>query len=270
MKKFMGLCGFLLAALMLLTGVRAYAATDWNSNVITVTGYGIAPPRAVNAAQARILARIAAKADAQRQLAEAINGVQVDASTTVEQMMVVSDTINTRVQATIKGARIVSENVTSDGAYEVTMEIPMFGESGGLAEAVFERPVEVLPFPTPEPVAPSIPQPAVRGGYTGLIIDCRGLGLNPVMSPVIKTSSGTKIYGHQNLDYDMVIRDGMASYASDMSQASRAGSNPLVIKAERLDDHNANPVISVTDGNTVLMENDSAGFLSRTAVVFLR
>ena len=53
--------------------------------------------------------------------------------------MVVSDTINTRVQATIKGARIVSENVTSDGAYEVTMEIPMFGESGGLAEAVFER-----------------------------------------------------------------------------------------------------------------------------------
>ena len=89
------------------------------------------------------------------------------------------------------------------------------------------------------------------------------------MSPVIKDVSGVKLYGHQNLDYDMVIRDGMASYANDMSQATRAGSNPLVIKAERLDDHNANPVISVTDGNKMLLENNSSGFLSRTAVVFL-
>ena len=269
MKKIFGLCGFLVAALLLLTGLRAEAATDWNSNVVTATGYGVAPPNVGNPAQARILARIAAKADAQRQLAEAVSGVQVDSTTTVEQMVVVSDTINTKVQATIKGARIVSEGFNSDGSYEVTMEVPIFGVTGGLAEAVIERPAEVIPFPTPEPEISSQPLPKLKGGYTGLIIDCRGFGLNPVMSPVIKNASGVKIYGHQNLDYDLVIRDGMASYATDMSQTSRAGFNPLIIKAERLEDHNANPVISVTDGNRVLVENDASAFLNKTAVVFL-
>ena len=89
------------------------------------------------------------------------------------------------------------------------------------------------------------------------------------MSPVIKDSNGNKLYGHKNLNPDYVIQNGMASYAHDMSMASRAGSNPLVIKAVSLADHNANPVVSVDDGNLMLLENNSAGFLSNTAVVFL-
>ena len=108
-----------------------------------------------------------------------------------------------------------------------------------------------------------------QGGYTGLIIDCRGLGLNPVMSPVIKNEKGVKLYGHENLNYDLVIRDGMVNYANNQGQAGRAGSNPLTLKAEKLDDHNANPVLSVTDGNRLLTENNAGGFLSKTAVVFL-
>jgi len=203
----------------------------------------------------------------------AANEVRVEGETTVQMNTLVDDTIRTSVSATVKGAQIVSENWNSEGYYEVTMQVPIFGV-GSLAQAVI-KPVEQIPFPTPSPVQPSPTSPSttvtvtVSGGYTGVIVDCRGLNLNPVMSPVIKDSSGVKLYGHQNLDYDMVIRDGMASYAHDMSQASRAGSNPLVIKAERLDDHNANPVLSVTDGNRMLLENNSAGFLSKTAVVFL-
>ena len=108
-----------------------------------------------------------------------------------------------------------------------------------------------------------------RGNYTGLIIDCRGLGLQPVMSPVIKNASGVKLYGHENLNYDLIIRDGMVSYVHSQSQAGRAGSNPLILKAERLEDNNANPVVSVNDGNRILIENGSTGFLNKTAVVFL-
>ena len=108
-----------------------------------------------------------------------------------------------------------------------------------------------------------------QGGYTGLIIDCRGLGLNPVMSPVIKNEKGVKLYGHENLNYDLVIRDGMVNYANNQGQAGRAGSNPLVLKASRLEDHNANPVVSVNDGNKILVENGSSGFLNKTAVVFM-
>ena len=36
------------------------------------------------------------------------------------------------------------------------------------------------------------------------------MNLNPVMSPVIKNDRGTKIYGHENLNYDMVIENDKA------------------------------------------------------------
>ena len=89
------------------------------------------------------------------------------------------------------------------------------------------------------------------------------------MSPVIKDANGRKIYGHTNLDYDRIIREGMASYAQSMGQASRAGSNPLIVRAIWLDDLNANPVLSKEDADLVLYENKSAHFLDDIAVVFL-
>ena len=275
MKIKVSLFGVLLAALLLLTSFKVDAAstTDWNTNVITVTGTGLVPRGAVGA-QGRVWARTAAIADAQRQMAAAIDGVQVDAETTVKQLTLESDVVKTTISAKVRGARIVAENFTSDGAYEVTMQMPMFGNEG-FAQAVLPRPTEVVPFPTPQPVEQPSPGSTttvtvtVNGGYTGVIIDCRGFNVNNVMSPVIKDTNGTKLYGHQNLDYDLVIRDGMASYAHDMSQAGRAGSNPLIIKAQRMEDQSANPVLSVSDGNRMLLENNSSGFLAQTHVVFL-
>lgn len=52
--------------------------------MVAATGTGIAPPTAINAAQAEMLARRAAVADAYRQLAEEVAGVQVDAESTVQ------------------------------------------------------------------------------------------------------------------------------------------------------------------------------------------
>ena len=282
LRKFK-LLGVLVAAIIFAISATVDAAPNWNTGTIQVTGMGVSNPAlAKTSAHASMMARRAAVADAYRQLAEAVQGVQVDAETTVEQMMLTSDIVKTRVSAVIRGARIVDEGELAGGGYSVTMEIPLFGGNGGLAETVIERPTYVEPIPMPAPdyrppvdyTPPTIPdyQPPTRssGNYTGLVVDCRGLGtLNPVMSPVIKDESGAKIYGHKNLDYDRIIREGMATYAQDMSQASRAGSNPLIVRAVRLDDLNANPVLSMEDSNMVLYENKSSHFLEDIAVVFL-
>ena len=288
MKRLFSCLTALFVAMFLFAGVHAEAAVDWGSKVITVTGSGVANPALVRVpAQAVAMAKRAAIADAYRQLAEMVQGVQVDAETTVEQMMLTSDIVKTRVSAVIKGAQIVDEGELAGGGYSVTMQMPLFGDTG-LSTAVITPPPVIETFPQPAPeVIPSIPADsktgdsvgysvlrggdsmAAIGGYTGIIIDCRGLGLNPVMSPVIKNANGVKLYGHENLNYDLVVRDGMADYAQDMNKASRAGSKPLIFKAERLDDHNANPVISVADGNRLLIENGSSKFLNNTAVVFL-
>lgn len=267
MKMKMSLLTMLLTAVFLLTGIHAeaYDGVDWTNNYITVTGSGV-PMRGTVGAQARMLAKRAAIADAYRQLAEAVNGVQVDAETNVELMMTQSDVVRLKVSALVKGAQVVSENITPDGGYEVTMRLPMFG-ANSLAGAVLERPAQREPFYQPQP-STSVTI-TVRGGYTGVIVDCRGFRVNPVMSPVIKNANGTNLYGHKNLDPDFVIANGMASYASSMSEATRAGSNPLVIKAVRMENFDAYPVVSVSDGDLMLYENQSARFLDNTAVVFL-
>lgn len=267
------LLGALVAIILFAVSGKVDAATNWHTNVIQVTGMGVANPQmATTPAHASMMARRAAIADAYRQLAEEVNGVQVDSETTVEQMMLASDVVKTKISATIRGAKIVSEGELAGGGYSVTMELPIFGETNSIAETVIERPAYIEPFPAPTPTfEPPIQQPSYHGGrYTGLVVDCRGLGrINFVMSPVIKNSNGQKIYGHQNLDYDRVIREGMASYAQDMSEADRAGSNPLIVRAIDLEDLNANPVLSMEDADLVLYENSQSHFLDNIAVVFL-
>ena len=301
--------------LMVVSAASAFAAgtgMDWSGDSkITVQGMGVAPTYAVNAIQARMLARRAAVVDAYRQLAEMVKGVNVDSETTVENMMVTSDVTKTKVTALIQGARIVSEQAVDGGGYTVTMEMSVFGASNSLATAVlptntvptsFPAPDASVPASTPSSVQvnvqvtpgtttqqtpattlPSVMVPSHQGssaaaapagqaigGYTGLIVDCRGLGLKPVMSPVIKNANGEPIYGYKNLDSATVIANGMASYTTDLSKATRAGSNPLVVKAIGLDNHNGNPILSVADANRVLIENGATGFLDRTNVVFVR
>ena len=268
------LLGALLAIILFAVSGKVDAAPNWNTNTIQVTGMGVANPRmATTPAHAAMLARRSAVVDAYRQLLEIVQGVNVDADTTVENMMVQSDIVKTKVTGVVKGARIIDEGELSGGGYSVTMELPIFGEDNSLASAVLERPayVEPIPAPAPEYRPPVIDnRPTYSRGYTGLIVDCRGLGgINHVMSPVIKNDRGQKIYGHKNLDYDRVIREGMATYARDMSQTSRAGSNPLIVTAIDLEDHNANPVLSDEDADLVLYENSKSHFLENIAVVFL-
>ncbi len=295
--RMLRICG-LMAAVMLLSAVSAFAAeTDWNASVITVEGMGIPPANAYNAVQARMLARRAAMVDAYRQIAEAVKGVNVDSETTVENMMILSDRTTTRVDALVQGARIVDEYTIPEGGYAVKMQVPLFGVSNSVASAVMERPtkmeafppqvpsvapstssisvkVDVTPtsskLPTEQPKSISLPAGRAAGNFTGLIVDCRGLGLKPVMSPVIKNANGTPIYGYKNLDYDKVISSGMAGYTKDITNSPRAGSNPLVVRAVSLENHNGNPVISVADANRVLMENNVTKFLDKTNVVFVR
>ena len=84
----------------------AEAAAQWEQGAITAEGFGT-PPMGTYGSKASIMARRAAIVDAQRNLAEQINGVQVDAETTVENFVISSDLVKTKVSALIKGAMVV-------------------------------------------------------------------------------------------------------------------------------------------------------------------
>ena len=73
---------------------------------------------------ASVLAKRAAIADAQRQLASKLYGVKINAKDTVKDAMLRSSLIESRVHGLIKGATIKYDEY-KDGLYRVEMEIQM-------------------------------------------------------------------------------------------------------------------------------------------------
>jgi hypothetical protein len=91
---------------------------------LTATGYAvISVQNHRNPAQQRLLAIRASKLDAYRSLTEQVYGQQLDASTTVADMMVQNDTFRTRVEGVIYGAVLVSITPAGDDTYETTMSL---------------------------------------------------------------------------------------------------------------------------------------------------
>ena len=114
-----------------------------------------------------------------------------------------------------------------------------------------------------EPAAPKVE------GYTGVIIDCRGLNLQRAMSPVIKDEDGRIIYGDKDLDFDKINEIGMAEYCNNINFALRAGSKPLIVQALGLTNFRTCPVLSNADARKILATNENCGYLQELNVVFL-
>lgn len=101
---------------------------EWVPVKISAKGAGAPPATAVNQAQARLMAERAAKVDAMRNLLEQAYGVTISSSTTVRNFVTENDTIRARVDAFIRGAKVVDTRYLNDGSVEVEMEITLGDE----------------------------------------------------------------------------------------------------------------------------------------------
>lgn len=273
------------------------AATDISSGKIVVEGIGGAGQTMSNGYRA-------ANVDALRLIAEEVRGVQIDADTTVENSILTSDIIKTKVSGVIKGAKVVSRSVDGNGYYHVVMELPVYGGANSLAAAVlpqvpqqgFLPPSDIIPVDKiagvalkPEstgvnaaaPTVPATQVPAANqatvgnlygatGQYTGLIVDCSGMGLQTAMAPAVFTEGRKVVYGLENFSHDQVINRGYVGYSKSLTAGvERAGSNPMIVKAESIDKF-CSPVVSKEDAAKILAENQMNGFLSTGNVVFVK
>lgn len=91
---------------------------------LVATGYAvISVQNHKNPAQQRLLAIRASKLDAYRSLTEQVYGQQLDATTTVADMTIMSDTFRAKVEGVIYGATMVSITPVGDDTYETTMSL---------------------------------------------------------------------------------------------------------------------------------------------------
>ena len=253
----------------------------WANETLTAEGHGLVRANETDIGTARIRAKRAAMMDGYRNLAKAAGKIQITAKNTLTEE---------KVEALIKGASVLSETYDEHGNCMVVLSVPIYGVTNSVAKLAF-NPVAKENFPAPGNNVKT------KGNYTGLIIDCGDLELNPVLSPVVRDTQNQSVYSYEKLDYEKVVARGIIGYVEKNSAAfqnkdavmllaydknkierawfangdgnlSRAGNNPLVIKAERISDDNSCPVISEEDKDKILSENLVTHFLDEGAVVF--
>ena len=94
---------------------------------LVATGYAvISVQNHKNPAQQRLWAIRASKLDAYRSLTEQVYGQQLDATTTVADMTVMSDTFRAKVEGVIYGATMVSITPVGEDTYETTMSLDQY------------------------------------------------------------------------------------------------------------------------------------------------
>jgi hypothetical protein len=120
--------------------VGANSGVNWSAGQIQAEGAGVGPANAPPST-ARMMSCRAAVIDAQRNLLESIQGVRVEGTTVVANMMVENDTIKTSVNGLLRGARVVKREPQDDGSCIVQMTAPLDGK---FAKDVYQQ---TLPAP---------------------------------------------------------------------------------------------------------------------------
>ena len=253
MKKF-----FQIVFVMFVFAIFSSTAANANGNYIEEEGL-VNYEKGMNP---NVMRRIAIL-DAYRRLAERIDTIHVTVNSTVRNMRDLDETINAKVETTLRGAEVISSTRQKDGSFRAVVRLNMYGGAQSLAGAVLNENIPVEDFLEPRYV-----NTRTEVSYTGIIIDCRGLKLSIAIAPAIKSVGGREIYSYKNIGYQKATTNGMVEYADSMD-SPRAGSSPLVIKALQLSG-SCDVVVSDDDADKILTANQMTNVLSNCAVVFVR
>lgn len=262
-------------------------SVNWQTGAMTAKGIGIPPMNSVSLAQARAMAVRAAVVDARRNLLSIMKGVQIDSTTTLQNAMVESDVVVENVRGFLQNSRILDTAYMSDGSVEVTVGMNIRGDLSSVVLPPVSEFAPVSPIPTPpaavqdEGLEP-LPIPESKEGteitqepkvvtFTGLLIDARGLGVRPAMTPKVLDEDGNEVYGSSFVSREYAIRQGMIGYAKDVERArihSRVAKSPLVVKALAARGRaKTDLVISNSDAKTLQSLGEKQDFLQKCRVM---
>ena len=251
---------------------------DWTNQLLTVYGEGIAPENITNPVRRRLMGFRAAKVEARRNLLEMIGEVQIDAQTKVSMAMVESDEVRSRLTGLVKGARVLTGSQSeTDGLYRIALQIDLRHDFAAAVLPDHARPqvAEALPVMA-DSLADSLQVYIPPEPYTGLLVDARGLDLQPSMAPRLLTSSGREIYNAGFADREYATQMGVVGYDKDLERAMKSDrlggekGRPLIVKAFDVSGpFNGDAVIDDEEGVWVRMADSQQNFLSECRVIFL-
>lgn len=228
---------------------------NWERQVIKAVGHGMLPGDVESQSEAKLVARECALADARRNLESVALAVRVTGETPVKKLATDSAMVKSAISEAVRCARLISDRQLPDRSFEVILQMGLAGEQGLIScvrDELFSSSASPLDRETDEP--------------SGLIIDARGLGVRPAVSPRVFAEDGTQLYGAGFVCAEAAIEKGIADYPESIPRAmksGRTGLKPMVVNAIRRGPRLATDVVvSDADAARISRADASAGVLS--------
>ena len=242
---------------------------DWERQVVITHSLG-APNTALPQPAWRSSALRAARQSAYRDLLEAVKGVTVSSTTTVENSMLTSDIIKSRVEGVVRDFVVLDTRYFESMDVGIIVEMPL---TGALFDAVLPGDSGGRIGGAPPP-APGTPPPArASGAISGLVVDTSGLDVTPAMAPKILDEDGNEVYGTTKVLQQYAMTQGVVGYHNNVAGASedeRVAGNPLVVRALRTTGPNGcDLIISNADAGTISEAAANLPFLDECRVMIV-
>jgi hypothetical protein len=242
---------------------------NWTTGEVEAKGIGVPPQKFYGKPNARPMAIRAAKMDAMRNILEVVKGVRIDSTTKVKNFALESDVIMSRVEGMIQGAEVVEPvQYMSDGTVELIVKMSL---SGGFAQLVLPPDIKQIESITPLDGAARVTDDGTA--YSGLIVDGRGIEVQPAMAPTILDEEGREVYGAAFASREHAVQQGMSGYCKDLEVARnspRIGDKPLIVKGIRVEGpEKTDIVISNADAAKLKASPRNLDFLKQCRVMIV-
>ena len=264
------------------TIMESNGCIDWDNGIIYATGMGVPNPKFETQAQKTYSAYQAAKTVAMRNLLQMVQGINITSTRTVKAGMLEDDTINTQISGKIRQVQEAGRPQTmNDGSVWVTMKMFMRDIISILVDnqKFAFKSGDMFKRPSPEPSQEEARKdtgPEYGGDantvYTGVIIDARGTGVVPAMSPKIYGPDGKEVYGSIAVEREFALQHGVVGYVKELDEAKgneRVQGNPLLIKAKLSSDKTSDLVVSEQDAKLLNQLDATQSFLREARVVVI-
>ena len=210
-----------------------------------------------------------ARAAANRQIIKILKQIKINNALSVDAYAAKNDVILAGIEKTARDAIVSRQYYTSALAVEIMIETSMFG---GFLQLVLPEDIRQIPKISVEINRKNLKQTG-ENFYTGLIIDARGLGVEPVLNPIIVSEQGHEVYSPVFISREFAVQNGVCKYICSMDQAlkdKRIGNHPLVFKGLRREGKpDAAIVISMSDYRLLEKTAERHRFLKECRVIIV-
>jgi hypothetical protein len=243
-----------------------WGSIDWTKRLLIATGIGAPPPNTPIAA-ARPNALRAAQMIALRNALEIVKGVPITSTTTVEKGIMSGDIVLSKIDGYLKGFEQQGKpKYMNDMSVELTIEVPL---DGGLAEDLLPKAVTDTPA-----IKKTLKATRKKPSFTGLIVDCSGLGLKPAMLPALFDDQSQEFYGTRTISRAWAVKWGAAVYVSSLDEAikmgDRIGAKPFIVKgSSAIGDHASDVMLAKKDGAAIRGNTANYSVLEECRVILI-